>query len=108
MTPATAPRLGPALARARDAAGWATQREAAERLGMHRPAYCRLEHADDARWSTALRLIAGLGLGLEHLFPEEWVLDAARRLLRARAGKTTGKNSGNNSSYPIATGNPPC
>jgi predicted transcriptional regulator len=81
MTPDEPPPFGPALMSAREAAGIPSGTEAARRAGVPVSAVCRTERgANDPRWSTALRLIGRLNLGLEHFVPAGWILAAARRL----------------------------
>jgi transcriptional regulator with XRE-family HTH domain len=85
VSPPELPAFGPALTRARAAAGYPTQAEAAAAAGVPRSQVSRLERGVTAPyWTTAARLIGRLGLGLEYFVPEEWILSAARRLLRAR------------------------
>jgi transcriptional regulator with XRE-family HTH domain len=79
--PVEVPDFSERLRAARELAGYPTQRSAAREIGMEANHLCRLERASRvAAWPTVYRLIVGLRLPLELFFPEDLILDAARRI----------------------------
>jgi transcriptional regulator with XRE-family HTH domain len=78
------PLLSAALGAARAALGL-SMRQVADRSGLHEPNVARIENGNmSARWETFYRLIVGAGLGLEHFFPHDNILDAADRIRSRR------------------------
>lgn len=78
--PPTVPTAGPRVRAARHAAGL-TVDALALRTGLRQPHLTYVEgDRKTINWSTFYRLVVMGGLGLEHFFPADVILGAARRL----------------------------